>query len=62
MDRNGLSTGSGGSGHPLPDSDEAREGEIPEHIVREKGGAPAEGAADEAQGERVAPDGTPYKV
>ena len=49
-----------GQGHPLPDSEEAREGEVPEHLVDGKGHgddahAPARGGKD-----AVAPDGTPY--
>jgi hypothetical protein len=62
MDKDDVRAQPAGSGHPLPDSDEARKGEIPEHIVRDKGGDPADGAQDEPQGERIAPDGTPYKA
>ena len=54
--------GGGGKGHPLPGSEEAREAEIPEHLVREKGhgdDAPAPAAASEA---RVAPDGARYEI
>ena len=37
----------GGEGHPLPGSAEAREDEVPEHLVREKGhGDDARPAAD----------------
>jgi hypothetical protein len=55
-------TNQGAGGHPLPASAEAREGEIPEHLVREKGhgddaAAPAAGSA-----ERVAPDGETYET
>jgi len=49
-----------GKGHPLPHSDEARHGEIPESLEQEKG----EGEDGEATsaGDRpvVEPDGTPY--
>jgi len=52
----------GGQGHPLPDSAEAREGEIPEHLVREKGhGDDAHAPASPAE-ERTAPDGEPYEI
>jgi hypothetical protein len=52
----------GGKGHPLPDSAEAREDEIPEHIVREKGhGDDAHQPASPAD-ERTAPDGERYEV
>jgi hypothetical protein len=49
-----------GQGHPLPGSEEAREDEIPEHLVREKGHgddcrAPVQPADDAA-----APDGESY--
>jgi hypothetical protein len=51
---------SAGQGHPLPDSAEAREDEIPEHLVREKGhGDDAHGAVQPA-GDPVAPDGERY--
>ncbi|WP_114952743.1 hypothetical protein [Sphingosinicella terrae] len=50
-----------GKGHPLPGSDEARHGEIPEHLERDKGRG--DDAADVVQpaGEAVAPDGEPYR-
>jgi len=52
----------GGRGHPLPGSAEAREGEIPEHLVREKGhGDDARPPADPSE-ERTAPDGERYEV
>jgi len=52
----------GGKGHPLPDSAEAREDEIPEHLVREKGhGDDAHEPASSAE-ERTAPDGERYEV
>lgn len=52
----------GGSGHPLPDSVEAREGEIPEHLVREKGHGDDEHAPSRPSEERTSPDGERYKV
>ncbi len=52
----------GGKGHPLPGSAEAREDEIPEHLVREKGhGDDAHPGADPSD-ERTVPDGAPYEV
>lgn len=55
-----MSEGPTGKGHPLPQSDEARHGEIPEHLEAEKGEG-EEGETGSA-GERpaVEPDGTPY--
>jgi hypothetical protein len=52
----------GGEGHPLPDSAEAREGEIPEHMVREKGHGDDAHAPADASAERVAPDGESYEI
>jgi hypothetical protein len=52
----------GGQGHPLPDSAEARDDEIPEHLVREKGHGDDAHAAASRSGERVAPDGEHYRV
>lgn len=52
----------GGQGHPLPDSAEAREDELPEHLVREKGHGDEGRAAARPGGERVAPDGESYPV
>lgn len=50
-----------GKGHPLPASDEARHGEIPERMEEEKGcgddSAPAAGPAV-----AVNPDGEPYRL
>ena len=49
-----------GKGHPLPASDEARHGEIPEHLERDKGeGDDARDAVQPAD-EAVNPDGAPY--
>lgn len=50
----------GGQGHPLPGSDEAREDEIPEHLVREKGHGDDASAAVQPAGDPVAPDGEAY--
>ena len=52
----------GGEGHPLPDSAEARENEIPEHLVRKKGHGDDAHAPASTSAERVAPDGEPYEV
>ena len=50
----------GGQGHPLPDSEEARDDEIPEHLVRDKGhGDDAHDPARRGK-DAVAPDGTAY--
>ena len=55
-----MSGTSAGKGHPLPHSDEARHGEIPESLEREKGEGGDRAAV--AAGNRLAvnPDGTPY--
>ena len=54
--------GKAGQGHPLPASDEARTGELPEHLVREKGtGDDAEDAV-QPSGDPVAPDGGSYEI
>jgi hypothetical protein len=55
-------TKDGGQGHPLPDSAEAREDQIPEHLVREKGHGDDAHAPESSSGERVAPDGEHYEV
>ncbi|MBV9884651.1 MAG: hypothetical protein JO276_16705 [Sphingomonadaceae bacterium] len=52
----------GGQGHPLPASSEAREGEIPEHLVREKGHGDDAAAPANPSDERIAPDGEPYEA
>ena len=52
----------GGEGHPLPDSAEAREDEIPEHLVREKGHGDDAHAPASTSPERTAPDGERYEV
>lgn len=51
----------GGQGHPLPDSAEAREDEIPEHLVREKGHGDDAHEAVQPAADPVAPDGEPYE-
>jgi hypothetical protein len=50
-----------GEGHPLPASDEARHGEIPESAEAEKGRGDDEEAAVTPAGEAVNPDGKPYR-
>ncbi len=52
---------SNGKGHPLPGSDEARHGEIPEDLEQEKGRGddPEEVATPNPTG--VNPDGEPYR-
>ena len=52
----------GGQGHPLPDSAEAREDQIPEHLVREKGHGDDAHAPASLSEERVAPDGEHYQI
>jgi hypothetical protein len=52
----------GGPGHPLPDSAEARDDQIPEHLVRDKGHGDDGHAPASPSGERVAPDGTHYQT
>ncbi|MEA3012680.1 MAG: hypothetical protein QOD42_1225 [Sphingomonadales bacterium] len=49
-----------GQGHPLPASDEARTGALPEHLRREKGTGDDEEAAARSAGDAVAPDGESY--
>jgi len=50
----------GGRGHPLPDSAEAREDQIPEHLVREKGHGDDAAAPSDPAPQRTAPDGESY--
>ncbi len=52
----------GRQGHPLPDSDEAREEEIPEHLVRDKGHGDDAHEAARPDGVHVAPDGERYPI
>ncbi|HEX8621379.1 MAG TPA: hypothetical protein VF718_05350 [Allosphingosinicella sp.] len=51
----------GGKGHPLPASDEARHGEIPEGIEEEKGRGGDPEAAVQPDPVAVNPDGEPYR-
>jgi hypothetical protein len=50
-----------GKGHPLPASDEARHGEIPESAEAGKGRGDDDEAAVTPAGEAVNPDGEPYR-
>jgi len=49
-----------GKGHPLPASDEARHGEIPESLEAEKGRGDDSAPAVQPDG-AVNPDGEPYR-
>jgi hypothetical protein len=50
----------GGQGHPLPASDEARTDALPEHLLREKGKGDDREEATRPAGDAVAPDGESY--
>jgi hypothetical protein len=50
-----------GKGHPLPASDEARHGEIPESAEAEKGRGDDDAAVVAPGGTAVNPDGEPYR-
>jgi hypothetical protein len=50
-----------GKGHPLPASDEARHGEIPETAEARKGLGDDSAAVVQPAGEAVNPDGEPYR-
>jgi hypothetical protein len=50
-----------GKGHPLPASDEARHGEIPESLEAEKGLGDDSAPLVQPGGEAVNPDGEPYR-
>jgi hypothetical protein len=50
-----------GKGHPLPASDEARHGEIPESLAEEKGLGDDSAEQVQAVGEAVNPDGEAYR-
>ena len=52
---------SAGKGHPLPASDEARHGEIPEDLVEEKGFGDDPAGQVTPAGRAVNPDGEPYR-
>jgi hypothetical protein len=49
-----------GKGHPLPASEEARHGEIPEGLEAGKGLGDDSASADQPDGEAVNPEGEPY--
>lgn len=49
-------------GHPLPRSDEARHGEIPEGAERDKGRGDDPAAVNQPAGAAVTPEGEPYRV
>ena len=51
----------GKSGHPLPESDEARHNEIPESIEQEKGEGEEGKRAVQPREPAVNPDGEPYR-
>jgi hypothetical protein len=51
---------SNGGGHPLPASDEARHGEIPEDLERRKGEGDDAESVVTPNPQAVNPDGTPY--
>lgn len=53
---------SGGRGHPLPDSSEAREDEIPEHLVREKGHGDDSHEPASPSETRMTPGGERYEI
>ncbi|HEY0014111.1 MAG TPA: hypothetical protein VGB79_14815 [Allosphingosinicella sp.] len=50
-----------GTGHPLPDSGEARHNEIPEQLEAEKGRGQDPAAITTPHSEGVNPDGEPYR-
>lgn len=51
----------GKTGHPLPESDEARHNEIPEGIEEEKGQGDEGKAAIQPSRPAANPDGEPYR-
>ena len=51
----------GEKGHPLPESDEARHGEIPETLEREKGRGEEGRGVVQPEPTGVNPDGEPYR-
>ena len=51
-----------GSGHPLPQSAEAKSEAIPEHLVREKGLGEDAAEASQSESDLVGPDGEPYAL
>jgi hypothetical protein len=54
--------GGEGTGHPLPDSDEARHDEIPETLEREKGRGDDGDDGSSARDSAVNPDGSAYPI
>ena len=50
-----------GGRHPLPDSDEARHGEIPEDLAEEKGRGDDSKPAVQPGRDAVNPDGEPHR-
>ena len=55
-----MSAGGDGSGHPLPESEESRRGEVPESLEEAKG--EGEDGKEKVQADPLAstPDGEPY--
>ena len=51
-----------GKGHPLPGSDEARHGEIPEHLERDKGRGDDNARAVQPAGDATTPEGERYRA
>ena len=51
-----------GHGHPLPDSEEARHDEIPEHVEQEKGRGDDSKAQVQPAADPVSPDGERYEL
>ena len=51
-----------GKGHPLPGSDEARHGEIPEHLERDKGLGDDSAKAVQPAGDATTPEGERYRA
>ena len=52
----------GKTGHPLPASEEARHGWIPEHLEEEKGRGDDPAARVQPADDPVDPDGEPYSL
>lgn len=52
----------GGRGHPLPESEESRRGEVPESLEQAKGDGEDGGEPSRPDGIAVDPDGEPYPV
>jgi hypothetical protein len=50
------------TGHPLPNSAEAKTDQIPEHLLREKGVGEDAAEAVQPAGDPVAPDGQAYSL